>query len=111
MICYKNYRTYLVVVDILEVMVALIMGLVIIARLALWAVLGYAILGLLVVVLALTYGCTRCHYCHQVRGMGLGKIAALIFTSGTKRGPPNPFRMGYAGRRSVSFCYCAWQGS
>lgn len=79
MICYENYPTYLVVVNILEVLVALIVAVVIIAQLGLWAVLGYAILALLAVVLALAYGCTRCYYYGRVCGTGLGKIAALVF--------------------------------
>ena len=79
MICYENYPTYLVLASILEVLVALIVAVVIIAQLGLWAVLGYAILALLAVVLALAYGCTRCYYYGRVCGTGLGKIAALIF--------------------------------
>lgn len=66
-------------VNILEVLVALIIAVVIIAHLGLWAVLGYAIPALLAVVLALAYGRTRCYYYGGVCGTGLGKIAALIF--------------------------------
>lgn len=79
MICYENYPTYLVVANILEVLVALIAAVAIIAQLGLWAVLGYAILALLAVVLASAYGCTRCYYYGRVCGTGLEKIAALIF--------------------------------
>jgi len=79
MICHENYPTCLVVANILEVLVALIVAVVIIAQLGLWAVLGYAILALLAVALALAYGCTRCYYYGRVCGTGLGKIAALIF--------------------------------
>jgi hypothetical protein len=78
-ICYESYPTYLVVVNILEVLVALIIAVVIIAQLGLWAVLGYQTLGLLAVVLALAYGCTRCYYYCRVCGTGLGTIGALIF--------------------------------
>lgn len=79
MVCHENYPTSVVVVDLLEVLAAVSIGLVIIAEFGQWAVLGYALVSLLAVVLSLASGCTRCYYYDRVCGTGLGKIAALIF--------------------------------
>lgn len=79
MIPYQSYPTYLVVLNVLEVVAALAVGTIVIGQLGLWAVLGYALVGLLAVVLCLAFGCTRCYYYGRVCGTGLGKIAALMF--------------------------------
>lgn len=79
MICHEDYPTSVVVVDIVEVLAAVSIGLVIIAEFGLWAVLAYALVGLLAVVLSLASVCTRCYYYDRVCGTGLGKIAAFIF--------------------------------
>jgi hypothetical protein len=77
-ICYGDYPTRLVAVNILGVLAALAVGVIIIAQFGLWAVLGYAMIALLAVVLSLAFGCARCHYYGRVCGTGLGKIACLI---------------------------------
>jgi len=79
MICYGDYPSRIVVANILEILAALAVGVIIIAQFGLWAVLGYAMIGVLGVVLSLAFGCTRCYYYDRVCGTGLGKIAALIF--------------------------------
>jgi hypothetical protein len=78
-VCYGNYPTRLVAVNILEVLAALAVGVIIIAQFGWWAVLGYALIGVLAVVLSLAFGCTRCYYYGRVCGTGLGRIASIIF--------------------------------
>jgi hypothetical protein len=79
MVCYGNYPTPPVAVNILAVLLALAVGVTIVAQFGWWAVLGYAMIGLVAVFLSLAFGCTRCYYYGRVCGTGLGKIAALIF--------------------------------
>jgi glucan phosphoethanolaminetransferase (alkaline phosphatase superfamily) len=79
MICHERYPTSLVIVNVLEVLAALAVGVTIIAQFGSWAVLGYAMVGLLALVLCLAFGCTRCYYYGRVCGTGLGRIAALVF--------------------------------
>jgi len=79
MICYDEYPIRIVLLNLAELLAALALGLVLVARLGWWAVLAFAVVGCLGLVLSLAYGCTRCHYYGKVCGLGLGKIAPLVF--------------------------------
>lgn len=80
MTCYDNYPMRIVILNLVELFAALSVGLLLTAQVGWGAVLLYALLGFLGVLLSLAYGCTRCCYYGRVCGMGLGKIAARIFS-------------------------------
>jgi ABC-type branched-subunit amino acid transport system permease subunit len=77
---YDNYPIRIVILNLVELFAALSVGLLLTAQVGWGVVLLYALLGCLGVVLSLAYGCTRCCYYGRACGMGLGKIAALIFS-------------------------------
>jgi hypothetical protein len=79
MTCYDDYPVRIVLLDLVEVLAAVALGLVLVARLGGWAVITFAVVGCLGLVLSLAYGCTRCHYYGKVCGLGLGKMASLAF--------------------------------
>ncbi len=76
--CYDSYPGHLLVVNVLQGLGALAIGVIVVAQFGLWAVLGYVLVGVLALTLALAFGCTRCHYYGRLCGMGLGKMAALV---------------------------------
>jgi hypothetical protein len=80
MTCYDNYPMHIVILNLVELFAALSVGLLLTAQVGWGAVLLYALLGFLGVLLSLAYGCTRCCYYGKVCGMGVGKIAALAFS-------------------------------
>jgi hypothetical protein len=80
MTCYDNYPMHIVILNLVELFAALSVGLLLTAQVGGGAVLLYALLGFLGVLLSLAYGCTRCCYYGKVCGMGVGKIAALAFS-------------------------------
>jgi len=79
MTCYDDYPVRIVLLNLVELLAALALGLVLVAQLGWWAVLAFAVVGCLGLILSLAYGCTRCHYYGRVCGLGLGKIAPLVF--------------------------------
>ena len=79
MICYDDYPLRIVVVNLVELLAALVLGAVLVAQLGWWAVLFYGAMGCLGLILSLAYGCTRCRYYGRVCGLGLGKIASHLF--------------------------------
>jgi hypothetical protein len=79
-IWHDDYPLRIVALNLLEVSAAALLGVVLIAQLGWWAVLLYAFVGVLGVVLSLAFGCTRCSYYGRVCGLGLGRIAALCFS-------------------------------
>jgi hypothetical protein len=79
MTCYDDYPIRIVILDLIELLSALVVGVVLVAQVGWWAVLLYAVVGCLGLVMALAYGCTRCFYYGRVCGLGLGKIAPLLF--------------------------------
>jgi len=79
MTCYDDYPIRIVILNLIELLSALVLGLLLVAQLGWWAVLLYAVVGCLGLMLALAYGCTRCFYYGRVCGLGLGKIAPLVF--------------------------------
>jgi hypothetical protein len=79
MTCYDDYPIRIVILDLIELLSALVVGVVLVAQVGWWAVLLYAVVGCLGLVMALAYGCTRCFYYDRVCGLGLGKIAPLLF--------------------------------
>jgi len=79
MTCYDDYPVRIVLLNLVELLAALALGLVLVAQLGWWAVLTFAVVGCLGLILSLAYGCTRCHYYGRVCGLGLGKIASLVF--------------------------------
>ncbi|HUW95596.1 MAG TPA: hypothetical protein VMW58_07390 [Anaerolineae bacterium] len=79
MICYDDYPIRILILNLIELLLALVVGVLLVAQLGWWAVLSYAAVGCLGLILALAYGCTRCFYYGRVCGLGLGKMAARIF--------------------------------
>jgi hypothetical protein len=79
MTCYDEYPVRIVLLNLVELLALLALGLVLVAQLGWWAVLAVAIVGCLGLILSLAYGCTRCHYYGRICGLGLGKIASLVF--------------------------------
>jgi hypothetical protein len=79
MICYDDYPIRIVILNLIELLLALVVGVLLVAQHGWWAVLSYAAVGCLGLVLSLAYGCTRCPYYGRVCGLGLGKIAPLLF--------------------------------
>jgi len=79
MICYDDYPLRIVVVNLVELLAALVLGTILMAQLGWWAVLFYGAMGCLGLILSLAYGCTRCRYYGRVCGLGLGKIASIVF--------------------------------
>ena len=79
MTCYDDYPLRVVVVNLVELLAALVLGAVLVAQLGWWAVLFYGAMGCLGLILSLAYGCTRCRYYGRVCGLGLGKIASIVF--------------------------------
>lgn len=85
MTCYDSFPIPLVAVNILTALGAATVGVMIVAWFGLWALLGYVIIGSLAVVLSLAFGCTRCCYYGRLCGIGLGKIASLMFRKRDER--------------------------
>jgi hypothetical protein len=79
MTCYDDFPVRIVLLNLVELLAALALGLVLVAQLGWWAVLTFAVVGCLGLILSLAYGCTRCHYYGRVCGLGLGRIASLVF--------------------------------
>ena len=79
MICYDDYPLRIVVVNLVELLAALVLGAILVAQLGWWAVLLYGVIGCLGLILSLAYGCTRCRYYGRVCGLGLGKFASIVF--------------------------------
>jgi hypothetical protein len=79
MTCYDEYPVRIVLLNLVELLAALALGLVLVAQLGWWAVLVFAIVGCLGLILSLAYGCTRCHYYGRLCGLGLGELAPLAF--------------------------------
>ena len=79
MICYDDYPPQIVILNLIELLLALAVGVLLVAQLGWWAVLSFAAVGCLGLILSLAYGCTRCAYYGRVCGLGLGKIAPLLF--------------------------------
>lgn len=79
MTCYDDYPVRIVLLNLVELLAALSLALVLVAQLGWWAVLAFAVVGCLGLMLSLAYGCTRCRYYGRVCGLGLGKIASLVF--------------------------------
>jgi hypothetical protein len=79
MICPDDYPTRMVILNLIELLPALMVGLLLVAQLGWWSVLSYATVGCLGLGLSLAYGCTRCAYYGHLCGLGLGKIAPLAF--------------------------------
>ncbi|MGB9299020.1 MAG: hypothetical protein WCD51_00355 [Anaerolineae bacterium] len=79
MTCCDDYPVRIVLLNLVELIAALVLGLVLVAQLGWWAVLAFASVGCLGLILSLAYGCTRCHYYGRLCGLGLGKIASLVF--------------------------------
>jgi hypothetical protein len=77
--CYEEYPLRIVVLNLVEVLVAVLVGAVLVIELGWWAVLLYALVGALGVFLSLAFGCTRCFYYGRSCGLGLGRLAALAF--------------------------------
>jgi hypothetical protein len=78
MICYDDYPIRIVILNLIELLLALVVGVLLVAQHGWWAVLSYAAVGCLGLVLSLAYGCTRCSYYGRVCGLGLGKIAPAL---------------------------------
>jgi hypothetical protein len=79
MTCYDDFPVRIVLLNLVELLAALALGLVLVAQLGWWAVLTFAVVGCLGLILSLAYGCTRCHYYGRICGLGLGRIASLVF--------------------------------
>lgn len=79
MTCCDEYPVRIVLLNLAELLAALAIGLMLVAQLGWWAVLAFAFVGCLGLILSLAYGCTRCHYYGRVCGLGLGKIAPVVF--------------------------------
>jgi len=79
MTCYDDYPVRIVLLNMLGLLAAVALGLALVAQLGWWAVLTFAVVGCLGLILSLAYGCTRCHYYGRVCGLGLGKMAYLVF--------------------------------
>ena len=79
MICYDDYPLRIVVVNLVELLAALVLGTILMAQFGWWAVLFYGAVGCLGLILSLAYGCTRCRYYGRACGLGLGKIASIVF--------------------------------
>jgi hypothetical protein len=77
--CYDDYPLHIVALNLVEVLAAALVGVVLMAQLGWWAVLLYALVGVLGVLLSLAFGCTRCFYYGRLCGLGLGKLSALAF--------------------------------
>jgi hypothetical protein len=77
--CYEEYPLRTVALNLVEVLAAVLVGAVLVAQLGWWAVLLYALVGALGVILSLAFGCTRCFYYGRICGLGLGRLAALVF--------------------------------
>jgi len=80
MTCYDNFPIRIVILNLVELLAALSVGLLLMAQMGWGAALAYALVGCFGVVLSLGYGCTRCCYYGRVCGMGLGRMAALVFS-------------------------------
>jgi MFS family permease len=76
---YDDYPLRIVALNLVEVLAAALVGVVLVAQLGWWAVLLYALVGVLGVILSLAFGCTRCFYYARICGLGLGMLAALVF--------------------------------
>jgi hypothetical protein len=85
MICYDEYPVRLVVLTLVELLAAVALGLALVAQLGWWAALIFVVLGCLGLMLTLAYGCTRCQYYGRLCGLGLGKIASLVFRQREQR--------------------------
>lgn len=79
MICHDNYPTHVVALNVLEILLALALGVMIVGQFGPWAVMVYVAVGLVGLTLSLAFGCTTCYYYGRVCGTGLGRIAALVF--------------------------------
>jgi hypothetical protein len=79
MLCYDDFPTSLVAVNVVEALAALAVGVMIIGQFGSWALLAYLLVGLVAVLLSLAFGCTRCYYYGRVCAMGLGKICRVMF--------------------------------
>jgi hypothetical protein len=77
--CYDDYPMPVVAVTLLEVLATALVGVVLVAELGWWPLLLYVLVGILGVLLSLAFGCTRCSCYGRVCGLGLGKLAALVF--------------------------------
>ncbi len=76
---YEDYPVRIVILNLIELLLALVLGVLLVAQLGWWAVLSYTAVGCLGLILSLAWGCTRCTYYGHLCGLGLGKIAPLVF--------------------------------
>jgi len=79
MTCHDDYPIRIVIFNLIVLLLALVVGLLLVAQLGWWAILSYAVVGSLGLILSLAYGCSRCSYYGHLCGLGLGKIAPLVF--------------------------------
>lgn len=79
MTCHDDYPIHIVIFNLVVLLLALVVGVLLVAQLGWWAILFYAVVGSLGLILSLAYGCSRCSYYGHLCGLGLGKIAPLVF--------------------------------
>ncbi len=80
MTCNDDYPLRIPILNLIELLLAVVAGPLLAAQLGWWSVLCYATVGCLGLILSLSYGCTRCTYYGHLCGLGLGKIAPLAFS-------------------------------
>ena len=80
MTCYDDFPVRILLLNLVELLAALVLGAILVAQLGWWAVLLYGAIGCLGLILSLAYGCTRCGYYGRVCGLGLGRIASHLFS-------------------------------
>ncbi|MDH4207798.1 MAG: hypothetical protein OEV76_02895 [Anaerolineae bacterium] len=76
---YDESPARIVLLNLLELVVALALGLVLAAQVDWWAVPAFVVLGCLELVLPLAYGRSKGHYYRRLCGLGLGKMGSFVF--------------------------------
>ncbi len=84
MICYDDYPLRIVVVNLVELLAALVLGAILMAQFGWWAVLFYGAMGCLGLILSLAYGCTRCRYYGRASGWASERSPPTSSASATR---------------------------
>lgn len=80
--CYDSFPRATVIYNLLTLGGAMVVGVIVLAQLGVWFVVGYLVLLALTGYAMLALICTRCYYYDRRCGTGIGKIVARFFKKG-----------------------------
>ncbi|HID62959.1 MAG TPA: hypothetical protein EYP49_09510 [Anaerolineae bacterium] len=80
--CYESFPRTTVLYNLLTLGGAMVVGVIVLAQLGIWAMIGYLVLLALAYYGVLALVCTRCYYYDRRCATGIGKVAALFLRKG-----------------------------